>query len=305
MWASLSNNNQDGILVIYLLIVSIFWGFSFSLIKSNLTAIDPILVACARLLLSLLVFLPFLRLRSLKRSLVIRLIVTGMFQYGIMYMAYIYSFRFLRAYEVALFTIFTPLYVTLIHDSLQKKFSYLNLFTALLAVAGTAIVEYQDIFQGEILLGFIIVQISNLGFAFGQIYYKESLKEYPEVKDHQIFGLLYLGAFGITAISAVFFSDLSTIKISQEQLSTLIYLGVVASGICFFIWNYGARRVNTGALAIFNNLKVPLAVVISLVIFHESTNVLNLLAGGSIVVLGLGINEFVVNKLKRQSAAIK
>jgi len=38
--------------------------------------------------------------------------------------------------------------------------------------------------------------------------------------------------------------------------------------------------VNAGALAIFNDFKIPLAVAISLLVFGEQTNLLNLLIGG-------------------------
>ena len=51
--------------MVYLFLVSIIWGFSFGLIKTNLTAINPILVTGLRLLIACLVFLPFLKLRKL------------------------------------------------------------------------------------------------------------------------------------------------------------------------------------------------------------------------------------------------
>lgn len=52
----------------------------------------------------------------------------------------------------------------------------------------------------------------------------------------------------------------------------LAYLGVIASGVCFFLWNYGARRVTPVKLAIMNNLKIPLAALISLLLFREQPN---------------------------------
>jgi drug/metabolite transporter (DMT)-like permease len=77
---------------------------------------------------------------------------------------------------------------------------------------------------------------------------------------------------------------------------TLIYLGAIASGLGFFLWNSGARQVNTGALAIFNNLKIPLAVVVSLVFFGEQANPVALLIGGSIVLLALWLNEHSIRR---------
>ncbi|HBA92554.1 MAG TPA: EamA family transporter, partial [Anaerolineaceae bacterium] len=90
--------------MIYLLVVSLIWAFSFGLIKGQLTGLDANFVAAARLVISLAVFLPFLRLRNVPGRLRLRLILTGAVQYGLMYIAYTYAFQYLQAYEVALFT---------------------------------------------------------------------------------------------------------------------------------------------------------------------------------------------------------
>ena len=275
----------------YLLIVSLIWAFSFGLIKGNLAGLDSNFVAMARLAVSFIVFAPFLNLRGLNRLLSVRLMSLGAIQYGIMYITYIYSFQFLKAYEVALFTIFTPLYVTLINDLMIKKFNKFFLLTALLAIAGTGIIVFQDISQSQLIKGFAIVQISNLSFAFGQVFYKKFMKANWQIKDHQIFGLLYFGALVLTIIPAMITTDWKNLILEPSQIYTLLYLGVIASGICFFLWNVGATKTNTGALAIFNNFKIPLAISVSLIFFHEEADIIKLIIGGMIVLSALFINE--------------
>ena len=60
------------------------------------------------------------------------------------------------------------------------------------------------------------------------------------------------------------------------QVLVLLYLGLLASGVGFFLWNVGATRVSAGTLAVFNNVKIPLAVVVSLLFFAEQTDWLRL-----------------------------
>ena len=67
-------------------------------------------------------------------------------------------------------------------------------------------------------------------------------------------------------------------------LVLLAYLGVIASGVCFFLWNYGARRVTPVKLAIMNNLKIPLAAMTSLLLFREYSNMF-LLSIGCLLIL--------------------
>ena len=81
------------------------------------------------------------------------------------------------------------------------------------------------------------------------------------------------------------------IAVSGKQLLTLIYLGAIASGLSFFLWNIGGRRVNAGTLAVFNDLKIPLAVVVSLLIFDEQADLVRLIVGGSIIIGALVFNE--------------
>jgi len=276
--------------MLLLILVALIWGFSFGLIKGNLTGIDPYFIAFIRMAFSLLVFLPFLRIRKLPRPALLKLMLTGAIQFGIMYIAYFFSFQTLQAYEVALFTILTPIYVILIDDAFQHKFHFQFLLTALLAVVGTAVISYNGIASGQALTGFLLVQVSNIAFAFGQVYYRRVMRPLDGYRDQDVFGLLYLGAFLITGISCAALTNWSTVQLGFTQYWTLAYLGIIASGLSFFLWNKGARQVDTGTLAIFNDLKVPVAVLISVVVFGESVNLVNLAVGGTIVVLALVIN---------------
>jgi drug/metabolite transporter (DMT)-like permease len=280
--------------MLLLFLVSLIWAFSFGLVKS--TGIDPNFLAAARLWIAFAVFLPFLRLRGVDRRLGLRLGVAGAFQFGLMYLAYNYAFNYLKAYEVALFTIFTPIYVTLTHDALQRRLDQRHLATAILAVVGTAIVKQGNLLEPGVLGGFLLVQVSNLCFAFGQVYYVHVLKSAPQVNNLQIFALLYLGGALLASLAAAIFTPWSKLALTSTQIGTLLYLGAVASGISFFLWNIGARQVNAGTLAIFNDLKIPLAVLVSLLFFGEQASLPHLLLGGAIVVGALVLNEVKLNR---------
>jgi len=194
--------------MVYLLVVSIIWAFSFGLIKNQLAGLDANFIAAARLLIAMLVFLPFLRVKGLTKKQTSQLLLIGAFQYGVMYIAYNYAFQYLKAYEVALFTIFTPIYVTLINDAIRRRMHWVSLLATVATVAGTAIVRQGGMIQSDILTGFLIVQISNLGFAFGQVYYRVIMAVLPVGKfdNLKVFGLLYLGGFITAGLSAAVFT---------------------------------------------------------------------------------------------------
>jgi drug/metabolite transporter (DMT)-like permease len=286
-----------------LFLVSLIWAFSFGIIKGNLTGVDASFIAAARLGIAFLALLPFLRLKHIPRKQALQLAVVGVFQFGIMYIAYNYSFHYLKAFEVALFTIFTPIFVTLIDQLFRRKIEAIALLAAVLAVVGAGIVSWANLQSPGLAIGFLIVQVSNLCFAFGQIYYRRVAATLPGVKDAHMMGILYLGGFAITALSTLLFGGLRSLTLSPLQIGTLVYLGVIASGLGFFLWNHGARQVSTGALAVFNDLKVPLAVAVSLIFFGEQTDLLHLLVGGGIVLVALVLNETLPGRLKASGKA--
>lgn len=179
--------------MIELLVVSVIWAFSFGIIKNSLVGVNPILISLVRLGIALMVFLPFLRLRGLPGKLVLRLSLIGAVQYGFMYLTYTSAFAYLKSYEVALFTIFTPLYVTLLHNAFQKKFNARFLAAALLSILGTAVVQGLGLLSSTSLTGFLLVQASNLCFAFGQVYYRKTMLANPKIADRRVFAILYLG----------------------------------------------------------------------------------------------------------------
>lgn len=250
-----------------LLLVSLIWAFSFGLIKGRLSGLDSAFISAARLGLALVVFLPFLRLRGLTFRTATALVLIGAVQFGVMYLAYNESFRFLHAYEVALFTITTPILVTLLADALEWRLHARALLAALLAVVATALVVVRS---GEIevtLAGFLLVQLSNAAFAFGQVLYRRVRARHTALRDREVFALLYAGAFAVAALAMV--ARGASVTFSPGQFWVLVYLGVLASGFGFFLWNVGATRVAAGTLAVMNNAKVPLAVACSLLFFGE------------------------------------
>ena len=277
--------------MLYLFFVSLLWAFSFGLIKGGLTGLPSSSVAFVRLFIAFAVFVPFLRFRDLRPGDAAKLLLTGAVQYGLMYVTYIQAFQHLQAYEVALFTVFTPIYVTIINDLFVKRLCPTSMSAVILAVAGGIIIKYQELGSSELLRGFLLMQGANLCFAFGQIFYRRTMANLPnKPTDLQVFGLLYLGA-ALTAALATLGSDWSTFEITLKQAGILLYLGIVASGLGFFLWNIGARRVSAGALAVFNNLKIPLGILVSVLVFGETTDWVRLLIGGALMALALFLNS--------------
>jgi len=123
--------------------------------------------------------------------------------------------------------------------------------------------------MGDFWLGFGLMQIAGLAFAFGQIAYRDWKCAHGLVPNLAIFALLTLGGTLCAGLFSLAFANETLLKISSTQWLTILYLGAVASGVGFFLWNKGATLTNPGTLSAFNNAVVPLAMIFSLFIFGE------------------------------------
>ncbi|MGC6606121.1 MAG: EamA family transporter [Lentimonas sp.] len=269
----------------YLAIVSLVWAFSFGLIGTKLTGIDPIAVTVIRLGIASLLFLPCAKLKQIPITDRLKLVGYGAIQFGMMYGCYIKAFQYLPSHLVALFSVLTPIYVVAIHAAQKREWSSRYLIAATLSVVGAIIIQAKTGTSGSFWLGVVLMQIAGIAFAFGQVYYRDWRKLHPETDDQNVFVLLYMGGAGFALAFSLFATDWSALQIQPQQWLVLLYLGVIASGLGFFLWNKGAVTSSPGALAAFNNAVIPLAMLCSLFIFEESSDldgkqIIRLVAGG-------------------------
>lgn len=270
--------------MLHLLIVSLVWAASFGLIRTHLVGVDPDLVNAIRLGLAAAVFLPFLAGGRMRPRLVATCLGIGAVQFACMYALYTRSYALLQAHQVALATIMTPVYVVLLADALDRRLPWMHLLYAGLAVLGTAICLGVGALDGAAWHGLLLVQAANLCFAIGQVWYRRTAARESGLADRHAFAWCALGAAcgaGLFALPAL--AGKGGPVLSAVQWGVLAYLGVVASGLCFFLWNRGARQVETGVLAVMNDLKIPLGVLASLLLFGERAHWERLLAGGAVI----------------------
>lgn len=267
-----------------LILVSIIWAFSFGLIKGKLTGLDSGLVASIRLILCFLCFLPFM-LKVNNTVIRYRLMALGAIQFGVMYLAYIESYQYLPGYLVAVFTIFTPIYVILFEAFFgQRQKILFAVGAALLSVAGAATIVFKVPQQEGYLTGLLILQLANIAFAFGQWQYQRWA---PDTSQAGNMFWMYLGAACLASLVSFPGLNFEEVDISTEQGLALLYLGVIASGGCFYLWNSGAKQVPVPALAAMNNGYIPFAVLFSVVFWNESADWLRLLPGSLLIVCAL------------------
>jgi len=275
----------------YLILVTVLWAFSFSLIDVYLAGtVDSDFAVLSRVLLAGLLFLPLTRFKGLAPGLILGIMAVGMLQFGLTYLFLYRSFAYLTVPEILLFTVTTPIYVALLDDLLRQRFAPIGLLAALVAVGGAVLIRFDGVSEGY-LLGFFLIQAANLCFAAGQVSYKHLIQRYsPALPSWRFFGLFFLGALLISGPSFLLFGDGAALPETAVQWGVILWLGLAASGLGLFFWNRGACLVDGATLAVMNNMLIPAGLLVNLLIWNREADLGRLLLGGAVIVFSLWLN---------------
>ena len=91
-----------------------------------------------------------------------------------MYACYMKAYQYIpkKSHVVAIFSILTPVYVVLIHNLMKRTFLNRYIWVALLSVLGAASIKVKSVPDGDIWIGFGLMQVAGIAFAFGQVAYR-------------------------------------------------------------------------------------------------------------------------------------
>ncbi|WP_404408028.1 EamA family transporter [Pseudidiomarina marina] len=265
--------------------VTALWAASFSLIGEFLAGhVDGYIAVFIRMILALALFLPLWRPARLAFRQQWQLAVIGAIQIGVMYLFLYHAFLYLSVPEVLLFTIFTPLYVTLIDDVFfqRRHLPARWWLAAVVAVIGAAVIRFESL-SDSFVIGFLLIQAANLCFAAGQVFYKRLELGNSRNQVHA-FALFFIGATAASGIAMVLFADFSKLPTTQLEWGILLWLGLGASGLGYLAWNLGAKRVNVAQLATMNNMLIPAGLLINYAFWGQAVDWPRLVLGGAILI---------------------
>lgn len=268
----------------YLIVTTVIWSFSFSLIGNSLSPdINSWSLAFSRSAIACILFSRWINFK-IPISYIIKIIFIGALQIGIMYILYLNAFSYTSVQRILLFTITTPFYVTMISQIINKEIKLFAFFITLLSIVGALIIRMTD-FDTSDFIGLILVQLANLCFASGQVLYK-AMKADSKISTNVYtdFSFFFIGASLITFIGLIVSPVSYTYPNTISQWFLVLWLGVGASGIGYYFWNYGATKVKVETLATMNNLVIPLGLFIEIIFFSGSYDFETFVIGTVIII---------------------
>jgi drug/metabolite transporter (DMT)-like permease len=250
-------------------------------------------------LLAGLVFLPLTRWRQVEPRFMRGMLLIGALQYGITYVCLYLSFRVLTVPEVLLFTILTPLHVTLIEDALNRRFNPWALLAALVAVAGAAVIRFDSISGSSSWASCCCnwptspTPPARCCTASGGAPPQRpaALPAFRLLLPRRAAG----GAAGLPAVR-----QRPAPAEHRRAMAGAAVPGLCPTALGLYWWNKGACLVSGGTLAVMNNLHVPVGLLLNLLIWNQHEPLGRLGIGGSIILASVWMSRLGGRALCRQ-----
>ncbi len=277
-------------------IAVVIWGFSFSLAKISLLTFDPFELVTLRLLLGSIAGL-FLSIGitkwapSVANSAQVNIsrggffskdqwrqaLVIGVFEFAGTYLLYTWSLKFLPSGVIGTLTLMTPVLTYIVGtvagiDKLRLKAGFA---LALSLIGGALCLPLAAIFnnfhlENQALWGTGLILASNLCFAIGNVAITH-LEMRRKWNNALTFHGQFIG-FILAGTVLVFNEGFPKLEMSKFKIQNWIlplYLGLVATGLGFFLWNWGVQKVSATKATLVGNLKGPISVLIGCVLLQE------------------------------------
>jgi drug/metabolite transporter (DMT)-like permease len=283
-----------GTAIVLMLAVMMVWGSTFVVTKEAIAEIPPLLLSFLRIGIGALVLLPFgvyrYRRMATRRPLPWAAI-TGLSAIGvaIYYLSFNTAMSMISASQSALVQSCIPAVTALAGIvMLRERAARARLLGIGLSMAGILIVfsgaSATDASASSI-CGNLLMFVSVISWGIYTSLAKRIADHDPLVVTLLIIGG---GALMLLPFAMIEMHGRPLPPISTQAWVGLIYLGAIASGAAFLVYNYALRHMDAGQAGVFANL-IPLVGVLSgVLVLHESLSARAILGGG-IVMLGVAI----------------
>jgi len=278
--------------ILLMIVVMCLWGSTFVVTKATFEEVPPLTLAFLRVGIGALVLLPF-ALQRRRQSPGQPLPWKAILQLGTIGVAFYYltfnlGMSLTSASQGALVQSCIPAMTALVAVVLlRERASRLRLLGIALSIIGVMVIfsGAAGDAAGASLLGNALIFLSVIAWGI----YTSLAKR---VSDHDSVVvtacIVGCGAVMLLPVAAFELRNIPFPSLSLQGWFGVFYLGVLASGIAFLIYNYALRYMEAGHAGVFANLIPVIGVLSGIVVLHDPLSRRSI-AGGIIVMLGVWI----------------
>lgn len=264
-------------------LLCVIWGLNFPVMKTANTYFAPEVFVAYRFTLGAAVLLALAYLRKIPlppKKFWLWIVLTGVFQIAILGAIVQYCFKFLDAGLVSVLNYTMPVWVTILaYFFLREPLTKLKIFGIAISIIGVAVLMNVNL-TGKISAIFLALSAA-LSWAIGNVIMKAKLSKCEPIS--MTTWQLVVGAVLLTIYAA---TGTGQVHWTLTAVACLLYNGVIASAVAFFLWVYLLKNMQASKASI-SILGVPVVGVIGGVVFLGEPLTLSMFAGMVMVLTGI------------------
>ncbi|MGD9761757.1 MAG: DMT family transporter [Candidatus Izemoplasmatales bacterium] len=276
---------------------SIIFGFSFMMSKIALEYVTPVGLIAYRFLLALIVF-EILRLTrvikiNINKKALLSIVLVAIFQPVLYFLFETFGLAKTTSAEAGLMIALIPIFVTILSTFiLKEKPLFLQVIFILISVSGVVLIQ---VFKSGLnfesaSIGFGLLLLAVISAALFNIASRSAAKDH---KPHEItYVMMILGAVSFNGIYLIqlliendlsrYFSNLS----NPAVIFPILYLGIIASIIGFFLVNYSLNKLPAHISSVYSNISTIVAVIAGAIFLNEDLYFYHII-GGVMIITGV------------------
>ena len=279
---------------IFILLVCLFWGFSFISTKICLQWFTPFSLAFFRFLIASIILFVTIKLTEkdmrIDKKDIVRFVLCGFCGVFLYFSFENLAIEMLSASLAAIFLALLPAFAIFAdYFILKAPFTREKVLSVSLSVIGAAMVAGFNLDEGSenMVLGIILIVLSVVSWIAFSYLSAPLQNKYSPLKTtfyQSIFGSLFF-------LVSMPFSPPSFEGFNMVGLLNLMFLGVICSAACYLFYNFAIKHISIVICSIFINLMPIITIIASMVILDEKINFMQ--AIGAMLIIG---SVFIVTK---------
>lgn len=281
------------------LAANLLWGTSFLASKQTLTAWGPFTASALRFVVALLamwLILPLaghkIRAPKLNKESAKGILLVGLTGFGVLYPLQLAGLTYISSGLSAAIMLTSPLFVLIFNAAFfRESISIRKICALILGLLGGVVLlssrgGFQDI--GNFWLGSLLTLGASVSLALSVIATRKAAKSMDAA--NITFWSIAIGLLMLLPFSVGESVTLGVRTPSTAAIGSLIYLGVLCSAVCFWLWNAAIAKSSPLELATTMHVKTPAAVVLGIIFAGEALSA-SICVGTLIVASGVWISQ--------------
>ena len=292
---------------LFAFISNIIWGTTFYASAVTLQYMEPFTLMFFRFsIASILIFL-YIKILKIKiifpkfSSDLIILVLYSLFGFVFLYSFQLYGLKYISSGLSASIMLLSPFILVIINSLMTLSINYKNFIGVMFSIIGAWFLVYSKVNSVELNdfdenLGILLTFISACFLAIS-IYTSEKLIKNYDPISFNFWSILISLPFILICATYEISKDSEAFIFDYKTLSLVVYLGLVCTGIAFFLWNKALEYSNSSLIVSTMHLKTPVAIFIGVYFGHELINQ-NIVLGILLISIGLAVSN--LTKVRRK-----